>query len=142
MNEKGFTLVELLAVIVILSLVVVIAATSINSSVNTSKEKILEDRINNITTGAISYVQNGKNILNEADCAAINAKQHTTYDRCKVYTVQELLNLKAIETNEKGGKIYNPVTNTEMNNDIVTVYRMNNRLHAQITCKKSEGESC
>ena len=142
MNEKGFTLVELLAVIVILSLVVVIAATSINSSVNTSKEKILEDRINNITTGAISYVQNGKNILNEADCAAINAKQHTTYDRCKVYTVQELLNLKAIETNEKGGKIYNPVTNTEMNNDIVKVYRMNNRLHAQITCKKSEGESC
>ena len=142
MNEKGFTLVELLAVIVILSLVVVIAATSINSSLNTSKEKILEDRINNITTGAISYVQNGKNILNEADCAAINAKQHTTYDRCKVYTVQELLNLKAIETNEKGGKIYNPVTNTEMNNDIVTVYRMKNRLHAQLTCKKSEGESC
>ena len=142
MNEKGFTLVELLAVIVILSLVVVIAATSINSSLNTSKEKILEDRINNITTGAISYVQNQKNILNAGDCASINAKQHTTYDRCKVYTVQELINLKAIETNEKGGKIYNPVTNTEMNNDIVTVYRMNNRLHAQITCKKSEGESC
>ena len=142
MNKKGFTLVELLAVIVILTIVVVIAATSINNSVSTSREKILEDRINNITSGAISYVQNGKNILNEADCSAINAKQHTTYDRCKVYTVQELLNLKAIETNEKGGKIYNPVTNTEMNNDIVTVYRMNNRLHAQITCKKSEGESC
>ena len=142
MNKKGFTLVELLAVIVVLSIVVVIASTSIYSSVSTSKEKILEDRINNITSGAISYVQNGKNILNETDCAAINAKQHTTYDRCKVYTVQELINLNAIETNEKDNKIYNPVTNTEMNNDIVTVYRMNNRLHAQITCKKSEGESC
>lgn len=142
MNKKGFTLVELLAVIVVLSLIVVIAATSINSSVNTSKEKILEDRINNITSGAISYVQNEKNILNETDCAALNAKQHTTYDRCKVYTVQELLDLNAVETNDKDGKIMNPVTNMEMNGDVLTVYRMNNRLHAQFTCKKSEGESC
>ena len=39
MKKKGFTLVELLAVIIILSLVLVIAVPSVNKYIKQSKEK-------------------------------------------------------------------------------------------------------
>ena len=41
LNKKGFTLVELLAVIVVLALLMVVAASSIGSALDNSKQKAL-----------------------------------------------------------------------------------------------------
>ena len=142
MNKKGFTLVELLAVIAILAIVTGLAMFSINNAYKNSREKILEDYISNIENSAINYVQNTNNILNSTDCSRINNKKSTDYDRCKVFTVAELLNLGQLTTDEKDGKIYNKVTNLDMMADEVTVYRENNRLHAEMTCMKSNHENC
>ena len=87
MNKKGFTLVELLAVIAILAIVTGLAMLSINNAYKNSREKILEDYISNIENSAINYVQNTNNILNSTDCSRINNKKSTDYDRCKVFTV-------------------------------------------------------
>ncbi len=141
MKSKGFTLVELLAVISILAIVTTIASYSIIHAFLSSKEKILEDRINNINTAAINYAQSNGSILNSQDCQKINEKESTSYDRCKIFTVGELQNLKLLDSNDKDGKIYNEVTKEEMTNDIITVYRKNNRLHAKI-CLISNGEEC
>ena len=45
-NEKGFTLVELLAVILVLGLVLVIAVPSVNKYLKSSKQKAFDVQIN------------------------------------------------------------------------------------------------
>ena len=138
MNKKGFTLVELLGVIVILALITVIATSSINAVMNNAKEKMLEDKIMNIETAAVNYVSNQNITLNSSDCANINSD----YDRCKTLTVQTLINAKELESKDRNNKFYNDVTGKDMAQDKVTVYRMNNRLYAKMTCMVSNNEKC
>ncbi len=87
MNRKGFTLVEILAVIVILSLIMLLAYPSIMKSFNASKNKIselnkkqIEDATKIIIDEAIycNMSNNTKNILgdncNEAVTTLVNGK--------------------------------------------------------------------
>ena len=60
MNNKGFTLVELLATLVILALVMGIGTYSITTIINNSKEKNYESLISNIKDGAETYYQECK----------------------------------------------------------------------------------
>ena len=61
MNNKGFTLVELLAVLVILITILTIAIPSITSSVERNKQNILKKKIDIIEVAAESYVNMYKN---------------------------------------------------------------------------------
>ena len=53
--KKGFTLVELLGVIIILGVIALIAFPIVNKSIKSSKEKALEQVINNIEKAAYEY---------------------------------------------------------------------------------------
>ena len=64
LNDKGFTLVELLAVLVILVTILLIAIPSITSSVERNKQKLLEKKIDIIEVAAESYVNLYKNSIN------------------------------------------------------------------------------
>ena len=55
MENKGFTLVELLGVIIILGVISLITFPIINKSIKNSKEKSLEQIINNIEESAYEY---------------------------------------------------------------------------------------
>ena len=57
LNKKGFTLVELLAVIVVLALLMVVAASSIGSALENSKIKSLETEANKILTNAYTDLE-------------------------------------------------------------------------------------
>ena len=65
MKKNGFTLVELLAVIVILSVIVLITVISVNSTVSETKGTLSELQIKNIEDAAKTYYLNeGMNIGN------------------------------------------------------------------------------
>ena len=55
MNKKGFSLVELLAVLIVLGIVMTISATTILKEVNSSKEKLNQSQIEIIKNAAIEY---------------------------------------------------------------------------------------
>ena len=57
MNNRGFTLVELLVSLVILTLVMSIAAYSIISTMNASKEELYNDLVENIKDSVEVYYQ-------------------------------------------------------------------------------------
>ena len=59
-NKRGFTLVELIAVISILGLLMTLAATSIAKTLNESKENLLQEQIKSLKDTAITYVSNKK----------------------------------------------------------------------------------
>ena len=63
MKKKGFTLVELLAVIVILSLVLVIAVPSVNKYIKQSKEKAYNTQISTIIEAAQAYASANSGLL-------------------------------------------------------------------------------
>lgn len=64
LNKKGFTLVELLAVVVILLAISVVAVTSISAAIERSKEKQNDAKIEIIISYAKLYYDEHKNSLN------------------------------------------------------------------------------
>lgn len=64
LNNKGFTLVELLGVIVILVAILLIAIPTITSSIERSKEKQLNGKIDLIISGAELYISDIKTSSN------------------------------------------------------------------------------
>ena len=63
LNKKGFTLVELLAVLVILAAIMGIAIPSITSSMERTKEKQNEEKKNMLESFAELYVSDHKNAI-------------------------------------------------------------------------------
>ena len=55
-NKKGFTIVELLAVIVVLAIIIVIAQTAITAILNQGHKNTQEDMQNSLKEAAITYV--------------------------------------------------------------------------------------
>ena len=56
MKNNGFTLVELLGVVIILSMLGIVIVPSINNVISDSKRKLYDTQINNIKVGASNYV--------------------------------------------------------------------------------------
>lgn len=78
MNEKAFTLVELLAVIVIITLLGGIGVVSVNNVMNSSKENSLKMQYESIDATAKIYCQ--KHMLDEIEPS--NICKETGFDCC------------------------------------------------------------
>ena len=103
MFKKGFTLVELLAVIVILAVIALIATPIVKDSIANSKNQALKETINSIERAAYNYgYQN-------------DIGYDTNY---KKLTLDELISKGFLK-----GDIINPVTNEKMNGCVL--YRWN-----------------
>lgn len=67
MNKKGFTLVEVIAVIAILALIIILVAPNLGSSSMNAKQKSYDTKVKLIEDSAIMYVQdNYGEVLNSA----------------------------------------------------------------------------
>ena len=103
MFKKGFTLVELLAIIVILAVIALIATPIVKKSIDNSKNQALKETINSIERAAYNYgYQN-------------DIGYDTNY---KKLTLDELISKGFLK-----GDIINPVTNEKMNGCVL--YRWN-----------------
>ena len=108
LNNKGFTLVELLATIAILALVMGIATFSITVILNKSKEKNYQLLITSIKDAAETYYQECKYSNN----TGINCNKNT--DGSLKTTLGELLTYGYLKGNDTEGK--NVITNPQKNN--------------------------
>jgi len=61
MNNKGFTLIELMATIILLSIIMTIGTVSVVSAINTSKEKSYDTLISNVKTAAKAFYEECEN---------------------------------------------------------------------------------
>ena len=72
MNKKGFTMVELLAVLILLGVVAIIAIPAINSTINNSKEKAKEAQAEIILDAAQSYASEHTELLPKKGITVFN----------------------------------------------------------------------
>lgn len=75
LNKKGFTLVELLVVLVILVVIMTIAIPSVTSSIERSKQKQKESKIQLVLSAAELYVDRHKNSYSSNDSYEIKLKE-------------------------------------------------------------------
>ena len=123
MNNKGFTLVEILAVVVLLGIIIIIVAPNISKSNDNTKKKLLDNKINQIKKVAVTYGQDNKNEF-ENECTIDGNK----YD-CIEIKVSNLIENNYINA-ESDNNIINPYNNKKLNNCIIQVYKKYGKIYA------------
>ncbi|MBE6154543.1 MAG: prepilin-type N-terminal cleavage/methylation domain-containing protein [Firmicutes bacterium] len=124
MNKKGFTLTELLSVIVILALISLMASTGIIKLANNSKENMYCAKIKLIETEAEEYAIKYERELNESD------KLYNGY-KSLTFKINDLVENGTIEA-DKDNNIINPIDNSIMNDTEIIIYLKNNQINAYI----------
>ena len=134
-NKKGFTLVELLVVIVILGLLIAIAIPSGLAISKKIKQKMLDTKIEQIESAAIVWGQNNKTeLLSKTELLCPSVFNDPKVDKCITKTITELLELNALEEDEiKNGTkgLINPITNEPLNDCKIEIYQKNKRIYAK-----------
>lgn len=102
-KKKGFTLVELLAVLAIIGLVATLASTSVISILNKNKKTLVQEMEEKLKDAAISYVEANKIYLSKCTSINISTKNPGWYpDKCyKEIQVGEIIN-QGLFTDDNG----------------------------------------
>lgn len=150
MNNKGFTLVELLATIAILSIITIVTIVSVTSYYDKSRKKteeIFNSNLINYTMDLIS-LNGAKNKkfttdknYNYQKCYTSNSKiicKDTIIEYSNNYTIEE------VEENITNENIINPVTKKKCtnNNLDITIYRDSDFVYCTTISPKDEENSC
>ena len=124
-KKNGFSLVEILAVIVILSIVATMATFSVMKTRENSMKKLLNTKIDELEASAILYGQENQGSL-EGTCTVDNEE----YKFCKLVTVKELIDNDYYTTSEEN-----------MLCDEIQIYKKNNRVYDKAINIKSNDEN-
>lgn len=129
MNKKGFTLIELIAVITILGIITVIAVPSVLGIQRLINEDLLDSKLNIIQKSAIMYGQDNKKEV------VTSTKKYQTYS-CKSIKVKDLVPNYLdydTESNCNGNCVINPNKEDEyLDNMEIIIYYKNKRINAVV----------
>ena len=107
MKKKGFTLIELICVIVLISLTITVGFKVISNTINTSKNKLYEEQVNRIVKISKTWALN-------------NAKKMPEENETVYVTLQNLKDEELLTD-----KIINPIDDTEMNGCVKITLKSN-----------------
>ncbi len=122
-KHKGFTLVELLAVIVILGILLSISVVAVGKIKKTQDEENYKNVLSSILTGAKNYIADHSEKLNtgcvsdksENDELVACVSTCTENKWCTLISVKGLINNGYVDIDE-GNSLYNDLINTTNNN--------------------------
>ncbi|MEG1288336.1 MAG: prepilin-type N-terminal cleavage/methylation domain-containing protein [Bacilli bacterium] len=130
MNKKGFTLVELLAVIVLIAIIGAIGTYGIMGVNRNIKEQLWAGKVDLIKTGAEQYGDENKNLL-KGNCII----KEKDVSNCMEVTVGNLIEKGFVTTKEKDdtgkGIIKNDATNKVVNEEKVFIYLENDVVYSE-----------
>ncbi len=130
--NKGFTLVELMAVLVLIVIIASIGYAGITAVQRNINQNLWEATVEEIETGAVKYGQDNLNVLNTNETCNIDGSETRN---CIEVTVEFLINSNYIDTDEVDDSekeiITNNVTGEIVNDNIVCIYLENNRVYAE-----------
>ena len=136
LNNKGFTLIEVLAVVVILSVLAAIMVPSVNYIINQNKENNYENLKNSIISAAKIYLSDNRyeisinklcsNATEKITITSINGKNLTN----SKLPIKWLVDSKSLSTNSDGDIINPSNKNKKLNLDdsyVLVKYQCSNK---------------
>lgn len=127
MNNKGFTLVELLATIIILALIAGISMISYNGYLNRSKDKTEEIFKKNISDYIDAFITSNTNKF--SDNTLVGSNVYSQKYNNHMITFQDLIDSNIINVKDLKNNTNNKVCSTNTN---ITIYRDNNYVYCFI----------
>lgn len=142
LNSKGFTLVEMLAVVALLGLLIGIATPNIMKSQKKAKERLLSSKVKNIEKAAVLWGQDNKTSITEYGCTDVPTNPSDPYGKsyeCYSIQVAALVFNKYMEGDD-GSTVENPVSGENMNQCYISVYKKYGKIYA--IYNKSSSSNC
>ncbi len=138
MDKKGFTIIELLAVLVVITIIGSIATIGVMKVLSSSNESLLESKKDIIIEGAKLYGQDNKELLVN-ECTLSSGE---TVSNCILKKVSEITYIDLTDNCDNEKCIKNDITKKSMNEDEVAIYIKNNRVYAEFINIYSCDEEC
>ncbi len=138
MKKKGFTLVELLAVIVILGLLVTMATVSVIYVSKRLRTKMYCSKIETIEKAAELYGQD----LSEAQMNTSCTHKGQSYNICTTVSVGTLLTERYLDEDSAGDVIDPRDKKTSMKANNLYIYKKNHRIYASFIFNTGEEDIC
>lgn len=131
MKKNGFTLVELLSVIVLIGLLLGIGVPGVMRIRSKMQQRSLNTRINQIEQAAVLWGQDNKTRINQSTCQTSDATS------CVNVSIYELVvTYDYLDGDMNSNEVKNPVTGNDLakntNTCKVEVYKKNNRVYAKM----------
>lgn len=124
-NKKGFTLVELLAVIAILGLIMIIAVPSSLSTSSKVKEKMLKTKMELANKAAILWAQDNRVCFSGTTCTGVTCTGNTCEVTLEYLAEENYLEYDDTE-NPTNKKIINPTNKVDIKTTILTITHNSN----------------
>ena len=121
-DKRGFTIVELLAVISILSLLIIIVYPTVIDVGTATKKSLKDSKINNIISAAEKYGNENINIYQE--CVNSSASSYLK-SNCAI-SISRLVSRNYIEGDDTSNNIKDPTTNDNLKGVLLLCYNHDN----------------
>ena len=125
MKKNGFTLVELLSVLVLISLLMGIAIPGINRISKNMKTKSYNEKKELIESAAVLWGQDNKTLLQSTSCR-VNGVDYSCYR----ISITSLIEEDYLDYDRNGNEYIDPETDSDIKDKCVYVYRKNKRVYA------------
>ena len=125
MKKNGFTLVELLSVLVLISLLMGIAIPGINRISKNMKTKSYNEKKELIESAAVLWGQDNKTLLQSTSCT-VNGVDYSCYR----ISIKSLIEEDYLDYDRNGNEYIDPETYSDIKDKCVYVYRKNKRVYA------------
>ncbi len=136
MNKKGFTLVELLSVLVLIGLLLGLAIPGINKISSNMKKKSYSKKVSLVESAAILWGQDNRTLLQTNNDCKLSTDETVS---CYKITIGNLIENNYLDSDNNSGEYTNPKNNKNMKDCAVFVYKENNRVYAELN---NSGENC
>ena len=127
MNKKGFTLVEILSVLVLIGLLLGLAIPGINKISSNMKKKSYSKKVSLVESAAELWGQDNKTLLQSSSDCEIKGGEKVS---CYKITVGSLIENNYLDSDRNSGEYISPLDNSDMKNQCVYVYKKNNRVYS------------
>lgn len=135
MNKKGFTLVELLSVIVLIGLLLGIGVPGVMRISKKMKERSFNTKKEQIEQAATLWGQDNRTRLSKSTCKVLESSVEKEYP-CYKISIKELIKedyLDSENNNSENIEYKNPIDNKDIKEMCVYVYKKNKRVYAYYT---------
>lgn len=135
LNKKGFTLVEILVVIVLLGIIAIIVTPAVINGGDSAKKELLKHKIESIESSAVLYGQGNKDKFNTA-CNG-NNEPCKDISNCYCYdddiTVGDLIDKNILNPDQDKEKdIINPLTKESLRDEKIVIYSKYGKIYAYL----------